>query len=129
MPDRQAYCIECGKPTLLTNQKYCSACGHNLGLDAPADPNPAKVPRPGSFTAELGVGTGAVGVITGVMNFLVQLTWLIAAIATPGYVWWFLKGGFQDWGYLGAALLSGCLSYSAYRGAMKIEERREGKTA
>ena len=37
MADGSGFCIECGEAALVTNQKFCSACGHNLELDTTAD--------------------------------------------------------------------------------------------
>mgnify|MGYP006082452741 FL=1 len=71
----------------------------------------------------MGAGTGIMGVTTAVVNVVAQICWIFAALAAPGYLWWFIKGGFEDWGYLVGAPLCGCLSYLGYKTAEKIEER------
>jgi hypothetical protein len=101
-------CEECGVAVLPGS--VCGSCGYHSQ-------------RPESFVSTMGAGTGIMGVTTAVVNVVAQICWIFAALAAPGYLWWFIKGGFEDWGYLVGAPLCGCLSYLGYKTAEKIEER------
>ena len=109
-------CKECGVAVLPGS--VCGSCGYQ------SQQPESFSQQPESFVSTMGTGTGIKGVATAVVNVVAQICWIVAAIAAPGYLWWFIKGGFEDWGYLVGAPLCGCLSYLGYKTAEKIEERR-----